>query len=55
MANDFDVIVVGDLVISIISPTGQTVVMHQQGGLDTYLARMRETVVLPTPRVPVKR
>ncbi|HQV39014.1 MAG TPA: PKD domain-containing protein, partial [Flavobacteriales bacterium] len=28
---------IGDLVISIISPTGQTVVMHQQGGLDTYL------------------
>ena len=28
---------IGDLVITIISPTGESVVMHQQGGLDTYL------------------
>ncbi|MBL8003126.1 MAG: PKD domain-containing protein, partial [Flavobacteriales bacterium] len=27
----------GDLVISIISPSGETVVMHQQGGTGTYL------------------
>ncbi|HMQ77397.1 MAG TPA: PKD domain-containing protein, partial [Flavobacteriales bacterium] len=27
----------GDLVISIISPSGETVVLHQQGGLGTYL------------------
>jgi gliding motility-associated-like protein len=28
---------IGDLVISIISPTGETVIMHQQGGAGTYL------------------
>jgi gliding motility-associated-like protein len=28
---------IGDLVISIISPTGQTVILHQQGGGDTFL------------------
>ncbi|MEO8066797.1 MAG: PKD domain-containing protein, partial [Flavobacteriales bacterium] len=27
----------GDLVISIISPTGETVILHQQGGAGTYL------------------
>ncbi|MEO7081791.1 MAG: PKD domain-containing protein, partial [Flavobacteriales bacterium] len=28
---------IGDLIINIISPTGQTVVLHQQGGGSTYL------------------